>query len=97
MHWSAVGAAEAPDRAVIEWARVNGFVVFTHDLDFATILALTQASGPSVVQLRAQSVLPANASGSVCAMLKTYEDAILARAVMTIDLAHARVRLLPIR
>jgi hypothetical protein len=40
------------------WALANGYVVFTHDLDFGTMLALTDASGPSVLQVRAQSVLP---------------------------------------
>jgi predicted nuclease of predicted toxin-antitoxin system len=40
------------------WARENGHVVLTHDLDFGTLLALTRANGPSVVQVRAQDVLP---------------------------------------
>jgi predicted nuclease of predicted toxin-antitoxin system len=30
----------------------------THDLDFSTVLAYTEARGPSVVQLRTQDVLP---------------------------------------
>lgn len=45
-------------RTVMGWARENGHVVFTHDLDFGTLLALTRASGPSVVQVRAHDVLP---------------------------------------
>jgi len=40
------------------WARANGHVVFTHDLDFGTTLALTHAAGPSVIQVRGQNVLP---------------------------------------
>jgi predicted nuclease of predicted toxin-antitoxin system len=27
------------------WARQNGFVVFTHDLDFSALLVATQAGG----------------------------------------------------
>ena len=42
----------------MEWAQTNGYVVFTHDLDFGTLLALTQGVAPSVVQLRSQDVLP---------------------------------------
>ena len=34
------------------WARENGYVVFTHDLDFGTLLALTRDAGPSVIQVR---------------------------------------------
>ncbi len=40
------------------WERSNGYVVFTHDLDFGMMLALTQVAGPSVLQVRGQKVLP---------------------------------------
>ena len=30
--------------SVMEWARSNGYIVFTHDLDFGAILAATRAS-----------------------------------------------------
>ena len=33
-------------------------VVFTHDLDFGTMLALTHQAGPSVLQVRTQNVFP---------------------------------------
>ncbi len=58
-HWSRVGDPGAPDRDILDWARREGYVVFTHDLDFTRLLALTHAEGPSVIQLRSQSVLPA--------------------------------------
>jgi predicted nuclease of predicted toxin-antitoxin system len=58
VHWSTVGDPRANDRTVMAWARENGHALFTHDLDFGTLLALTRASGPSVVQLRAHDVLP---------------------------------------
>lgn len=32
------------------YARANGLVVFTHDLDFGVLLALTRGAGPSVLQ-----------------------------------------------
>ena len=37
-HWSEIGANNAPDIEIMEWARTNGFVVFTHDLDFGALL-----------------------------------------------------------
>ena len=40
------------------WALANQHVVFTHDLDFGTALALSHAAGPSVLQIRGQDVLP---------------------------------------
>ncbi len=42
----------------MDWARPSGYVVFTHDLDFGALLAASHAGGPSVIQVRAQDVLP---------------------------------------
>jgi len=58
IHWSEVGDARATDAVVMEHARVHGQVVFTHDLDFGAILANTNATGPSVIQVRAQNITP---------------------------------------
>jgi predicted nuclease of predicted toxin-antitoxin system len=41
VHWSIVGDPRTPDRGIMDWAEANAYVVFTHDLDFGTILALT--------------------------------------------------------
>ena len=63
VHWSRIGAPNASDREIMAWARSNGFIVFTHDLDFGTILASTDAEAPSVFQLRTQDI--SQYSGSV--------------------------------
>lgn len=56
VHWSSVGKFDAPDIILMEWARQNDYIVFTHDLDFGTALALTKAEKPSVIQVRTQNV-----------------------------------------
>ncbi|MDW8450113.1 MAG: DUF5615 family PIN-like protein [Anaerolineae bacterium] len=48
-HWSSVGAPDAPDVEIMDWARNNEHILFTHDLDFGIVLALTRATGPSVI------------------------------------------------
>lgn len=58
VHWSSIGDPRATDRAIMQWAQSNDAIVFPHDLDFGAILAATQASGPSVLQVRAHDVLP---------------------------------------
>jgi predicted nuclease of predicted toxin-antitoxin system len=55
-HWSTVGVLTAPDRAIMQFARENDFVVVTHDLDFGDILAATGGAKPSVVQIRASGL-----------------------------------------
>ena len=49
VHWSDLGDPGASDRAIMEWAVTHEYVVFTHDLDFGTMLALSHAAGPSVL------------------------------------------------
>ncbi len=52
VHWSTIGDPRALDQDIMNWDRSNKHVVFTHDLDFGTMLALTHAAGPSVLQVR---------------------------------------------
>ena len=47
VQWSAVGDPRASDGTIMAWARDNGYVVFTHDLDFGALLAATGSRGPS--------------------------------------------------
>ena len=34
IHWSTVGQPWAPDTEILAFAADNGYIVFTHDLDF---------------------------------------------------------------
>lgn len=81
----------------MKWAADHGDTVFTHDLDFTTILALAGAKGPSVVQVRTQNVRPEAIGADVVRVLNTHRDALEAGAIVTIDELGARVRVLPIR
>ena len=78
------------------WARERGYVVFTHDLDFGTLLALTRAHGPSVIQVRAQDVLPKHLEGAVATAIRTYESQLQRGTLVTIDEARGKIRMLPI-
>jgi predicted nuclease of predicted toxin-antitoxin system len=78
------------------WALANDRVVFTHDLDFGTMLALTHATGPSVVQVRGQSVLPEDIGAVVIAALLQFDAALATGALVVVDLKKSRVRVLPL-
>src|SRR4051812_39276598 len=73
IHWSTVGDPRATDRTIMDWAAANGYIVFTHDLDFGTMLALTHAAGPSVLQVRAEDVLPDHLEGALIAALRQHD------------------------
>lgn len=75
----------------------NGYVLFTHDLDIGTVLALTHASGPSVIQIRAKDPLPESVGDTVFQAIKAHAELLAQGALVTIDAARSRVRLLPIR
>jgi predicted nuclease of predicted toxin-antitoxin system len=97
VHWSTIGDPRATDTTIIEWAVERGYGVFTHDLDFTTILALAGAAGPSILQVRTQNVLPESIGADVVRVLSAHAEAFEAGAIITIDEIGARVRVLPVR
>ncbi len=96
VHWTQVGDPRATDRAIMVWANANGYAVFTHDLDFSALLAATQAEGPSVIQVRAQDIMPGNLENVVVTALRQFEAQLEAGAIVVVDKARARVRVLPL-
>lgn len=53
LRWSDVGSPNAKDSQIMAYARDNGYIVLTFDLDFGAILSGTHDSKPSIVQIRA--------------------------------------------
>lgn len=71
--------------------------MLTHDLDFSAILAATQGRRPSVVQIRADDVNLDVIGKRVVAGLRQMAPELSAGALLTIDPARTRLRLLPLR
>ena len=97
VHWSTVGDPRADDTAIIEYALSNNYIVFTHDLDFGMILALTHAAGPSVIQVRTQDILPSSLAHTLISVINNNESALELGALIVVDEARARVRILPLQ
>ena len=95
-HWSEIGDPRATDRTILTWARTNSYVVFTHDLDFGALLAATEAEKPSVIQVRTQDVTPERLERTIIAALRQYEALLETGALISIDEAGARTRILPL-
>lgn len=96
MHWSQVGDPRAPDTEILDWARKHDHLVFTHDLDFSRILALTHAEGPSVLQVRTEDVLPSGIGDLVVNAIEQFSSLIESGAIVVIDATSSRARGLPL-
>ncbi len=92
-----LGAVDATDAEILEFAKANRFVVLTHDLDFGTILAATHGEKPSVVQIRAEDVSPDAIGETVIRALRQMRPELEEGALVAIDPGRARLRLLPLR
>ena len=96
IHWSSVGEPRATDAAIMEWARTHHCVVFTHDLDFGTLLAHSHSAKPSVLQVRTQDVDPTGLSAKVIATLRQHHSVLMEGAIVVLDEHRSRVRILPL-
>ena len=97
VHWSTVGDPRASDRKLLEYAEAAGYTVFTNDLDFGAILAASAASSPSVIQLRATDLTPARLGSLVERALDQYRELLEAGALITVEAARLRARILPLK
>ncbi len=95
-HWSSLGNPSSTDAEIMRFARENDWVVFTHDLDFGAILAHTQAGKPSVFQIRARDVSPDHLGPLAIQTLRQFSTELESGAIVTVDEARRRVRLLPL-
>ena len=96
IHWSKIGSADVSDYEIMSYAKNNDFTVFTHDLDFSTILAITHNNKPSVIQIRAGNINPAITAQSVINAINSAVNEIEKGALITIDLYKTRLRILPL-
>jgi predicted nuclease of predicted toxin-antitoxin system len=51
-HWQELGDPKAADTEILGWARDNGRIVFTNDLDFGHLLASTSSRRVRVLPIK---------------------------------------------
>ena len=78
------------------FAKANGYVVLTHDLDFSAILAATHGDKPSVVQIRSEDVSPDTIGMSIVAALRQMTAELIEGALLTVEPNRTRLRVLPL-
>ena len=97
VHWSEIGSANATDIELMAYAADGGYVVLTADLDFGAILAATKGSRPSVVQVRSDILSPLTIGRAVTSALRQSRQELIEGALMSVDAARARLRILPLK
>jgi predicted nuclease of predicted toxin-antitoxin system len=97
IHWSTIGDVKADDKVLFDWAKANQFAVFTNDLDFGMLLAMTRSAGPSVIQVRSPEVLPRQIGNLVLSAITQHSEEIAAGSLLVIEKSKLRVRILPLK
>lgn len=95
VHWFSIGRFDADDADLMEWAKTNDHIVFTHDLDFGTALALTKAIKPSVIQVRTQNVTIPYLSKMLMQVMNEHRSHLEQGALVILDEIKQRVKILP--
>jgi predicted nuclease of predicted toxin-antitoxin system len=96
-HWSSIGHVAAPDEQIFECAIEYDWIILTSDLDFGTILALTNETKPSVFQVRLDYTMPNEIGKNVLNCLSQFETELKEGCLITLDNIKSRVRILPLR
>lgn len=96
VHWATSGDVRAPDDVVLSYARKDGRVLLTHDLDFGAILAAGAGAGTGVVILRMQDLSPDRLAPVLSAALRASEDDLQAGAIVVVEESRTRVHVFPL-
>lgn len=96
LRWADQGAPDAEDAEILGCARENGYVLLSHDLDFESILAATNAQSPSVIQIRTQNVAPKHIAPLILPTLNQCKEHLENGALVTLDESTLRLRILPV-
>ena len=96
MHWVAIGKSNASDAEIMDYAFQNDCIVVTYDLDFSTILSITQAKKPSVIQIRKHALELSMLAELLILAMSHWHHELDRGAVLSLDTKQGRVRLLPL-
>jgi predicted nuclease of predicted toxin-antitoxin system len=88
--------ATASDAEIIDFARQGGWIVVTLDADFHALLALSGATGPSVIRIRIEGQRAQGLATLLVNVLKVCEDDLAEGAMISVTENGARIRRLPL-
>lgn len=96
IHVGEVGLSEAEDAEIIQRARSEGRVVATLDADFHTLLALDEATSPSVIRIRIERLRAQAIASLLLTVIAECEEDLEQGSAITIEPSRIRIRRLPL-
>ncbi|MEH1940917.1 MAG: DUF5615 family PIN-like protein [Nostoc sp.] len=96
IHVGEIGMSEAEDAEIIQRAREEKRVVATLDADFHTLLALTQATTPSVIRIRIERLRGEALANLLLTVIAECEEDLEQGAAVTVEPSRIRIRRLPL-
>ncbi|HEY3936800.1 MAG TPA: DUF5615 family PIN-like protein [Bryobacteraceae bacterium] len=95
-HVGEIGMSRAADDEILAYALGRNAIVVTLDADFHTILAVSGASGPSVIRLRMQSLGASEVVKPVQTVLAGFESDLKHGSLVTVKAHKTTCHRLPI-
>ena len=96
IHVGEIGMSEAEDAEIIQRAREDGRVVTTLDADFHTLLALDEATSPSVIRIRIERLRAQALTELLIGVISECEEELQQGAAVTVEPSRIRIRRLPL-
>jgi predicted nuclease of predicted toxin-antitoxin system len=96
IHVGEIGMSTSEDSEIIQRARAEGRIAATLDADFHTLLALEQATSPSVIRIRIERLRAKLMTDLLLRVLQECEEELKLGAAVTVEPTRIRIRLLPL-
>ena len=84
------------DEDIFEKAKLEKRIILTCDLDFGTILALSQSDLPSVILFRLSDETPNSINSHLVTILENQKETLAKGCIIIVEDNRYRIRLLPI-
>ncbi len=96
VHVSEIGYSTSEDAVILERGREEDRTVVTLDADFHALLALSDATSPSVIRIRIEGLKGETTANLIRTVLMQCEEELKQGAVVTVEPRRIRIRRLPL-
>jgi predicted nuclease of predicted toxin-antitoxin system len=97
VHVCDIGMSRASDEQRLEYAKNHNFCCVTLDADFHTLLAVSNASAPSVIRIRREGLNGTALANLLLAIRPKIDRQVVKGAMVTVTETAIRIRSLPIQ